>query len=396
LQSEDLFLSSALIPYGRQSISDQDIQAVVDVLKSDFLTQGPAIERFENAVAGYCGALFAVSTNSATSALHIACLAAGLGPGDLLWTSPNTFVASANCALYCGAEVDFVDIDDRTYNISIERLEQKLESSKRTGKLPKVVIPVHFAGQSCDMKRISELARSYEFTVIEDASHAIGGEYRGKKIGSCEYSDMTVFSFHPVKIITTGEGGMIVTRKQGLHEKLIRLRSHGITRNPDLMQGPSHGPWYYQQIDLGFNFRMTDIQAALGMSQLIRIDTFVARRHELADRYNEAFQGQPLTLPWQHVDTFSSYHLYVVRLMLDRLTKTHRQVFDELRAEGILVNLHYIPVHLQPYYQDRGFRIGNFPQAEKYYDEAITLPMYAGLTDDNQKIVIDSVKKVLQ
>lgn len=389
-------MSNALIPYGRQSISDQDIQAVVDVLKSDFLTQGPAIERFENAVAGYCGASFAVSTNSATSALHIACLAAGLGPGDILWTSPNTFVASANCALYCGAEVDFVDIDSRTYNISIERLEQKLESSKLTGKLPKVVIPVHFAGQSCEMKRISELARSYGFTVIEDASHAIGGEYRGKKIGSCEYSDMTIFSFHPVKIITTGEGGMIVTNKSELYEKLIRLRSHGITRNPDLMQGISHGPWYYQQIELGFNYRMTDIQGALGSSQLKRLDEFITRRHYLADRYNKAFQDIPIKLPWQHPDCYSSYHLYVIRLYLGKLKSSHHSIFEKLREKRINVNLHYIPVPLQPYYQRLGFRAEDFPEAVKYYRESLSIPMYFDLTDEQQDYVTAQVKEVVQ
>lgn len=384
------------IPYGRQSISENDIQAVIDVLGSDWLTQGPSVERFEHAIASYSGASFAVAVNSATSALHIACLAAGLGLGDTLWTSSNTFVASANCALYCGASVDFVDIDPHTYNMSADKLEKKLISAKRQGRLPKVVIPVHFAGQSCEIDKIFELSKEYGFSVIEDASHAIGGKFQKAPVGGCRFSDMTVFSFHPVKIITTGEGGMVLTNSRNFYEKLVRLRSHGITRDPALMEGESHGPWYYQQIELGFNYRMTDIQAALGASQMERLDEFVRQRHRLAKRYDEAFAALPLTLPYQHPDTYSAFHLYVIRLQLDRIGKTHRQVFEELRASGILVNLHYIPVHIQPYYRKRGFSAGDFPEAEKYYREAISMPLYSGLAESDQDRVICGLREVLQ
>lgn len=380
------------IPYGRQTISEADIQAVVDVLKSDWLTQGPSIELFERTVADYCGARYAVAVNSATSALHIACLAAGLGAGDLLWTSPNTFVASANCGLYCGADVDFVDIDHRTYNLGVAALESKLASAKTVGALPKIVVPVHFAGQSCEMDRISELSHEYGFTVIEDASHAIGGSYRDTKIGKSIFSDMTVFSFHPVKIITTGEGGMVLTNRQDLYERLVRLRSHGITRDPMLMEGESHGPWYYQQIELGFNYRLTDIQAALGLSQMTRLDEFVARRHELGQRYNRLLKGLPLTLPWQPPDGYSAFHLYVVRVDPAKSTESRLHVFNALRAANIGVNVHYIPVHTQPYYQQRGFAAGMFPEAERYYAETISLPMFAGMTEEQQ----DRVVEVLQ
>lgn len=383
------------IPYGRQSISEQDIQAVVDVLRSDWLTQGPAIDRFERTVATYCGAAHAVAVNSATSALHIACLAAGLGPGDTAWTSPNTFVASANCALFCGARIDFVDIDPRTYNMSVEALAKKLETADRAGTLPKVIIPVHFAGQSCDMKRIAELARRYGITVIEDASHAIGGRYQDTVVGSCVYSDMAVFSFHPVKIITTGEGGMVVTNRKELASKLARLRSHGITRDPASMLGEPDGPWYYQQLELGYNYRMTDIQAALGTSQMQRLDEFVSRRHALAKRYDEALRAMPITLPWQDPDSFSAYHLYVIRLDHTRMMKPHRTVFEGLRQHGIMVNLHYIPVHTQPYYRRMGFSGGDFPEAERYYSEAISLPLYYGLTEQDQDRVIESLRKTL-
>ena len=376
------------IPYGRQDISQADIDAVVEVLRSDWITQGPAIERFEKSVAEYCGAKYAVAVSSATAGLHIACLAAGLSPGDVLWTSPNTFVASANCGLYCGADVDFVDIDPHTYNLSVEMLEQKLTLAEQEGKLPKVVVPVHLAGQSCQMDRISVLSRQYGFTVLEDASHAIGAKYQGKPVGCCNYSDMVVFSFHPVKIITTGEGGMVLTNREDLYEKLIRLRTHGITRNPELIQGESHGLWYYQQLELGFNYRITDIQAALGISQMQRLDEFVSRRRRLAERYNNLLQDLPLVLPWQHPDTESSWHLYVIRLKLDEIGKTHRQVFEELRTAKIGVNLHYIPVHTQPYYQKLGFKWGGFPESEKYYQEAISLPMYYGLSDENQERVV--------
>lgn len=385
----------AQIPYGRQSISEADIQAVVDVLRSDWLTQGPAVERFERAVADYCGTEYAVAVNSATSALHIACLAADLGPGDKLWTSPNTFVSSANCGLYCGAGVDFVDIDPHTYNMSLAELELKLEQSNKNGSLPKVVIPVHFAGQSCEMERIYRLSQEYGFSILEDASHAIGGKYQGIPIGGCRYSEMTVFSFHPVKIITTGEGGMVLTNRQDLYERLIRLRSHGITRVPALMIGESHGPWYYQQVELGFNYRMTDIQAALGASQLERLDEFVNRRHELVKRYNHELADLPFNLPFQHSDTFSAFHLYVIRLRLDCIGKTHRQVFEELRAAGILVNLHYIPVHMQPYYQNMGFKMGDFPNAEQYYREAISLPLYSAMSDEQQGQVMHTVREII-
>lgn len=368
---------------------------VAEVLRSDWLTQGPAIERFEKAVADYCGARYAVAVNSGTSALHIACLAAGLGPGDLLWTSPNTFVASANCGLYCGADVDFVDIDPQTYNMSPAALEEKLTTLKKSGRLPKVIIPVHFAGQSCDMATISELAAASGVRIIEDASHAIGGRYRGKLIGGCALSDMTVFSFHPVKIITTGEGGMVVTNRPDLYEQLVRLRSHGITRDPALMEGESHGPWYYQQIDLGFNYRMTDIQAALGESQLKRIADFIERRHWLAERYHRALQDLPITLPWQHPDCYSAYHLYPIRLRLAGIAKTQRQVFEELRSAGILANLHYIPVHTQPFYRRLGFKLGAFPESERYYGETLSLPLYYELSESDQDYVIAVMRGIL-
>lgn len=383
------------IPYGRQTISAEDIAAVINVLNSDWLTQGPSIERFERAVADYCGAAFAVAVNSATSALHIACLAAGLGKGDLLWTTPNTFVASANCALYCGAEVDFVDIDPRTYNISVENLDNKLRQAAASGRLPRIVVPVHFSGQSCEMEPIRKLSRQYGFTIIEDASHAIGGRYRDHVVGSGNYSEMTVFSFHPVKIITTGEGGMVLTNSRELHDKLSRLRSHGITRDPELMTGESHGPWYYQQIELGFNYRMTDLQAALGASQLQRLDEFVERRHYLADRYDRLLGALPVTIPWQLPDSYSAWHLYVIMLDLEKLAKPHRQLFEELRQANIGVNLHYIPVHTQPYYRHMGFADGDFPVAEHYYARAISLPMFFGLTEEQQDYVVDVLKRVL-
>ena len=384
------------IPYGRQDISQADIDAVVEVLRSDWITQGPAIDRFEQLVANYCGAKYGVAVSSATAALHIACLAAELGSGDSLWTSPNTFVASANCGLYCGAKVDFVDIDSQTYNLSTEELERKLAVAEPVGELPKVVVPVHLAGQSCDMESIGALARRYGFTVIEDASHAIGARYQGKPVGCCTYSDMAVFSFHPVKIITTGEGGMVVTNREDLYEKLIRLRTHGITRREDLMTEASHGLWYYQQLELGFNYRMTDIQAALGASQMQRLDKFVTRRRELARRYDELLQGLPLRLPQQHPDTESSWHLYVIRLETGKIRKSHRAVFEALRDARIGVNLHYIPVHTQPYYQQLGFAWGDFPEAEQYYGEAISLPLYYGLTEADQDRVVEALQELIQ
>lgn len=381
------------IPYGRQDISEADIQAVVDVLRSDWLTQGPAVPRFEQAVENYCGAGHAVAMNSATSALHVACLALGLGPGDSLWTSPNTFVASANCALYCGARVDFVDIDPRTYNMSVAALEEKLLVAERDGKLPKIVVPVHFAGQSCEMIRIHVLAQRYGFSIIEDASHAIGGKYLGAPIGNCLYSDITIFSFHPVKIITTGEGGMALTNDHELADRMALLRSHGITRDPAQMTRESDGPWYYQQIALGYNYRMTDMQAALGVSQMSRLGEFVARRHTLAEKYDELLAGLPVVSPWQHPDAYSALHLYPIRLKLKEIKATHREVFEALRAEDIGVNLHYIPVHTQPYYQSRGFKAGDFPEAERYYAEVISLPMYPGLGEAQQNKVVAVIEK---
>lgn len=385
-----------MIPYGRQDISEDDIDAVVEVLRSDWLTQGPAIERFEQEIARYCGAKHAVALSNATAALHIACLAAGLQPGDVCWTSPNTFVASANCGLYCGAHPDFVDIDSRSYNLSVDALEEKLARAQKQGGLPKIVIPVHFAGQSCEMERIASLGKRYGFTVIEDASHAIGGRYQHTRIGSCAFSDMTVFSFHPVKIITTGEGGMILTNRSDLYEKLVRLRSHGITRDASRMDGKPDGAWYYQQIELGFNYRMTDIQAALGASQMKRLDEFVSSRHRLAERYNKAFADLPLGLPWQHPDTYSAYHLYVILVEPGNSGKDRLHVFDELRAAGIQVNVHYIPVHTQPYYKSMGFHAGDFPHAENFYRQAISLPMYAGLTDRDQDFVIARLTEILK
>ncbi|WP_025647165.1 MULTISPECIES: UDP-4-amino-4,6-dideoxy-N-acetyl-beta-L-altrosamine transaminase [unclassified Psychrobacter] len=385
-----------MIPYGRQDISQQDIDAVVEVLQSDFLTQGPKVPAFEKSVMDACNAKYAVAVNSATSALHIACLALGLAKGDWLWTTPNTFVASANCGLYCGAQVDFVDIDPRTYNMSAKALEQKLIIAEQEGTLPKVVIPVHFSGQPCDMAAIHALSQKYGFKVIEDASHAIGGKYKDEPIGNCRYSDITVFSFHPVKIVTTAEGGIAVTNDPELAEQLNLLRSHGITRDEGLMTKPADGPWYYQQIELGYNYRMTDMQAALGVSQMQRLDEYVAKRHNLAERYNQLLKDLPITLPWQIEDSYSGLHLYVIRLQLDKISKTHLEVFNGMREAGILVNLHYIPVHLQPYYQEMGFNEDQFPEAEQYYKEAISLPMFPTMTEDQQNQVVSSLKSILE
>ena len=383
-----------MIPYGRQEITQSDIDAVVAVLQSDFLTQGPMVPRFEQAVAGYCSVQNALAVNSATSALHIACLALDLGPGDWLWTSPITFVASANCGLYCGAQVDFVDIDSRTYNLCPQALEQKLIEAEKAGCLPKIVIPVHLCGQPCDMRAIHALAQRFGFKIIEDASHAIGGKYQGEPIGNCRYSDITVFSFHPVKIITTAEGGMALTNSAELAIKMALLRSHGITRDPSHMTHEADGPWYYQQIELGFNYRMTELQAALGVSQMSRLDEYVARRHELARRYDKLLIELPVTTPWQHPDSYSGLHLYVIRLQLEEVKLSHRQVFEALREQGIGVNLHYIPVYTQPYYQRVGYRPDFFPQAQSYYREAISLPMYQTLTDEQQDHVVSVLKTI--
>ena len=384
-----------MIYYGRQNINEADIEAVEAVLRSDFLTQGPAIERFERRVADYCGAKYAVAVTNATSALHIACLAAGMGKDDVLWTSPITFVASANCARYCGSDVDFVDIDEKTYNMSADCLEEKLRKAKSEGKLPKMVIPVHLAGQSCDMQRIHALAEEYGFVVTEDASHAVGADYLNTKVGSCAFSDMTVFSFHPVKIITTGEGGMVLTNREDLYEKLLLYRSHGITRNAADMTHKPDGPWYYQQIELGFNYRMTDLQAALGYSQMDRLDTFVTRRRELVARYDAALQDLPVKTPYVMEGANPSWHLYIVRAVLDQVGKTKQQIFEEMKEKGITLNLHYIPVHRQPYYERLGFRQGDFPESEKYYEEAFTLPLYYELTGGEQDEIIGAFKDVL-
>lgn len=383
------------IPYGRQDITQADVDAVVAVLQSDFLTQGPMVPKFEETVAHHCGAMHALAVNSATSALHIACLALGVGPGDWLWTTPITFVASANCGLYCGAQVDFVDIDPRTYNMCPQALARKLEQAEREGKLPKVVVPVHLCGQPCDMQAIQALAQRYGFKVIEDASHAIGGKYKGEPIGNCHYSDITVFSFHPVKIITTAEGGMALTNSAELANKMALFRSHGITRDPGQMTHEADGPWYYQQIDLGYNYRMTELQAALGVSQMERLDQYVARRHQLARRYDELLATLPVTTPWQHPDRYSGLHLYVIRLQLDKISGSHRQVFEALREQGIGANLHYIPVHTQPYYQRMGFKAGDYSEAESYYREAISLPIYQTLTDEQQEKVVSALEIAL-
>ena len=384
---------TTMIPYGRQDISDADIQAVVNVLRSDYLTQGPAVPSFEKSIADYCGTQHAVAVNSATSALHIACLALDVGQNDTVWTTPVTFVASANCALYCGAKVDFVDIDPCTYNMSVDRLAEKLAYAEKNGNLPNVVIPVHLCGQPCDMAGIQALSQQYGFKIIEDASHAIGGKYRGEPIGNCRYSDITVFSFHPVKIITTGEGGMAMTNDAQLAKRMQLLRSHGITRDVSEMTHVPDGPWYYQQIDLGYNYRVTDLQAALGLSQMQRLDEFVAKRHAIARRYDQLLADLPVITPWQHADSYSGLHLYVIRLRLADIDKTHRQVFEALRAAGIGVNLHYIPVYRQPYYERLGFKAGHCPDAEQYYAEAISLPMYPQLTEAQQNHVVTVLRE---
>jgi dTDP-4-amino-4,6-dideoxygalactose transaminase len=423
-----------MIPYGRQDISESDIDAVIKVMRSEFLTQGPIVPRFEQAVSQYCGAQHSVAVNSATSALHVACLALGVGPGDWVWTSPNTFVASANCVLYCGAKVDFVDIDPRTYNMSVERLKEKLEQAEKTGRLPKVVIPVHFAGQPCDMPAIYALAQQYGFKIIEDASHAIGAHYvnppaviaynprtvtarpEGRwqltsviatgaaapqstdaiKVGSCCHSHITVFSFHPVKIITTGEGGIATTNDELLANRMRCLRTHGITSDKARMQPrPESEIWNYQQIELGFNYRMTDIQAVLGLSQMTRLDAFVSRRHEIAERYDAAFRLLPIITPYKFKSVHSSYHLYTIRISEAACKNTQQKIYHSLWEQGIAANLHYIPVHRQPYYEDLGFKAGDFPEAEQFHREAISIPMYSTLKSDQQVSVITALAKAL-
>ena len=385
-----------MIPYGKQNISKADIESVVKVLSSEFLTQGPQVPLFEKTISEYCGSKYSVAVNSATSALHISCLALGLQEGDWLWTSPNSFVASANCALYCGAKVDFVDIDPLTYNLSVEELEKKLINAKLDGKLPKIVIPVHFAGQSCDMRKIKSLGDEYGFSIIEDGSHAIGSQYLDKAVGGCQYSDITVFSFHPVKIITTAEGGIASTNSNDLAQKMNLYRSHGVTRDNALMRGKSDGSWYYQQIDLGFNYRMTDLQAALGISQLQRLDDFVSKRHILKKRYDKLLESLPLIRPYQSLSCYSALHLYPIKLDLtENFHKNKKKIFNELREDDIGVNVHYIPIHLQPYYQNLGFKYGDFPNSELYYENALTLPLFAKMTFEQQDKVVNALTKIL-
>jgi len=384
-----------MIPYGKQDINQVDIDSVVDVLQSDFLTQGPQVPLFEKTVSDYCDAEYGVAVNSATSALHIACLALELGKGDWLWTSPNSFVASANCGLYCGAKVDFVDINPKTYNLSAQELERKLIKAKQDNKLPKIVIPVHFAGQSCDMKKIHSLSQEYGFKIIEDASHAIGGKYLDKPIGGCQYSDITVFSFHPVKIITTAEGGLAITNDERLSERMQLFRSHGITRNPGLMSNLSKGDWYYQQVELGFNYRMTELQAALGVSQMQRLDKFVTQRHILQKRYDLLLNDLAIIKPYQDQDSYSALHLYPIQVDLDSIDKSRKQIFDELRQSGIGVNVHYIPIYAQPYYQQLGFQEGDFPNSGVYYDKAISIPLFQTMTLEQQDEVVNNLKNIV-
>jgi len=385
-----------VIPYGKQDINQADIDVVVSVLKSDFLTQGPQVPLFEEAVIAYCGVSYGVAVNSATSALHVACLALGLKEGDSLWTSPNSFVASANCGLYCGAQVDFVDIDLQTYNISVVELEKKLIKAKQDNNIPKVLIPVHFAGQSSNMKKIHSLGQEYGFKIIEDASHAIGGKYVNRPIGCCQYSDITVFSFHPVKIITTAEGGLATTNSKELAEKMCLYRSHGITREKNILAKSSEGEWYYEQVDLGFNYRMTDLQAALGISQIGRVDQFVANRHILRKRYDSLLNGMPIILPHQDESCYSALHLYPIQIDFCAIGKNRKRVFAELRANGIGVNVHYIPIHTQPYYQQLGFSEGDFLNAELYYSRALTIPLFNTMTFVQQDKVVELIKRVLQ
>lgn len=389
-------MSGSYIPYGRQDVTADDIEAVSEVLRSDWLTQGPGVPRFEASVREYCGAAHAVAVNSATSALHLACLALDLKAGDWLWTSPITFVASANCARYCGARVDLVDIDPRTYNLSPRALAEKLVQARKSGCLPKIVVPVHLAGQSCDMEAIHALGEEFGFRIVEDASHAIGGQYQARPVGDCRFSDISVFSFHPVKIITTAEGGMLLTNRNDLAERAALLRTHGITRDAARMSSPPDGPWYYEQVDLGFNYRMTDVQAALGASQMKRLEAYIARRHHLAGRYDRLLANLPVTTPWQHPDCRSATHLYIVRLQLARLSRTHRQVFEKMRELEVGVNLHYLPVYRQPYYQRIGFDRAAYPEAERYYAEAMSLPLFPAMTEEQQDRVVSALLEALQ
>jgi UDP-4-amino-4,6-dideoxy-N-acetyl-beta-L-altrosamine transaminase len=386
-----------MIPYGRQDITDDDIQAVIDVLKSDFLTQGPKVPIFESEIATFCGAKYAVAMNSATSALHTACMALDLGPGDWLWTSPNSFVASANCAIYCGAKVDFVDIDPKTYNISVESLKKKLIIAKSENKLPKIIIPVHFAGQSCEMEAIFKLSQEYNFRIIEDASHAIGGKYLDENIGSCRFSDITIFSFHPVKIITTAEGGAATTNNDLIYNRLQRHRSHGITSDKkDFVDRPANEIWNYQQIYIGYNYRMTEIQAALGISQLKRINQFVEKRQSIANRYNLELKDLPLILPFQIKESNSSYHLYPIRINKNFSKIDQKDLHEILIQNAIGVNLHYIPIYRQPFYENMGFKKGYCIESENFYETILSIPIYYGLTIEKQNRVIEIIKNAFK
>lgn len=386
-----------MIPYGRHEITESDIIEVENVLRSDFLTQGPVVPKFETSVAEYCGAKHAVAMNSATSALHIACLALNLGKDDWLWTSTNTFVASANCGLYCGANVDFVDIDPKTYNISVDLLSDKLKQAKKLNRLPKIVMPVHFAGQPCDMPKIHELSKQYGFKIIEDASHAIGASYKNNKVGSCLHSDITVFSFHPVKIITTAEGGMALTNDKKIAEKLRRLHVHGITNDKKLMhKRPDNEIWNYQQIDLGFNYRMNEIQAALGLSQINRLDDNISKRHAIAKIYENELKNLQITLPWQIPEFYSSFHLYPILIKENSKKNKQQEIFKLLIKNNIAANLHYIPVHRHPYYENLGFKKNDFPAAEQFHREVISLPIFPKLKNKQQEFVIRTLKILLE
>ena len=385
-----------MIPYGKQDINQLDIDAVVDVLKSDFLTQGNQVDIFEKKLSNYCGVNYGVAVNSATSALHIACLALNLKPGDLIWTSPNSFVASANCALFCDAKVGFVDIDPLSYNLCVDKLEEKLIDARNRNKLPKIVIPVHFAGQSCNMLKIHHLSKEYGFKVIEDASHAIGSKYLDFPVGGCKYSDITVFSFHPVKIITTGEGGMAMSNSKKLTEKMKLFRSHGVTRDTNLISKEKHKLYYYEQIELGFNYRMTELQAALGISQMNRLDNFVNSRHKLKKRYDLMLENECLIKPYQNPDCFSSLHLYPIKVNLTEHKNSRDKIFNRLRDSGIGVNVHYIPIHTHPYFKGLGFKEGDFPIAEEYYSKAISIPLFQSMTFDEQDKVIESINTILK
>jgi UDP-4-amino-4,6-dideoxy-N-acetyl-beta-L-altrosamine transaminase len=385
-----------MIPYARQDVLNEDIVEVKKVLRSDFLTQGPAVPKFEKSVAAYCGASYAIAVNSATSALHISCLALGLSPGDYLWTTPNTFVASANCARYCGAEIDFIDIDEKTYNMSVDLLAEKLRIAEKFGKLPKIIVPVHFAGQPCNMQEIYKLSKLYGFKIIEDASHAIGASYNKIKVGSGTHSDITVFSFHPVKIITSAEGGMALTNNKNIKEKLLKLRNHGITNDSKKMKKRSKSEiWNYQQVELGFNYRMNDIQAALGCNQLKRLDFYIERRHKIAKHYNSKLKQLPIILPWQANENYSSYHLYPIVIESNSNVKTQKQIYNKLRKNNIGVNLHYIPVHRHPYYENLGFKKDDFPKAEKFHQNAISIPIYPTLKNKNLEYIVEKLKKVI-